>query len=141
MSEISELIDNKNNKPVFVFSKLANSQEYTIYSKPNETGGLSLKLGSVRVNGGAGVVNTKHIQTPKGLCTKITPSDYELLKKCNSFLNHVKNGWVSLSLSDEKPEKVVKDMTSNTDKSAPLTPKSKAVKSLENVDSNARKKK
>ncbi len=88
-------------RDLYVYSALANNQFYNFYDYkvPEGTPPKSIREKGVLVLGGANV-NNKHLVTPKGVATRITPEEYEVLKQNYVFNLHVKNGHV---LVDQSP--------------------------------------
>ena len=105
-------------KNLHVFSKMSASVKYVDWVK----GGADLPFHgkSVFIKGGAGIAS-KHLITPLGVHTEITPEEAEILKRNHVFQTHLKNGSVVIQESNADPEKVVGDMGAD-DPSAPLTP-------------------
>ena len=105
-------------KNLHVFSKMSASVKYIDWIK----GGADLPSQgkTVFIKGGAGVA-TKHLITPLGVHTEVTPEEAEILKRNHVFQLHLKNGAVVIQESKADPEKVVGDMGAD-DPSAPLTP-------------------
>ena len=60
--------------------------------------------GSVVINGGAGVINKKTMETPKGVITEITEEDLKFLQTQTLFNEKVKNGSYEI-IKDEKKAK------------------------------------
>lgn len=102
---------------VYVFSTLANDQLYTNWLQGGND--LPIKGHSVLIKGGTGVANDRLI-TPMGVSTEITDYDLEELKKNASFLDHEKNGFVTVRNKKAETEKVASDMNLK-DESAPMT--------------------
>ena len=102
---------------VYVFSTLANDQLYTNWLQGGND--LPIKGHSVLIKGGTGVANDRLI-TPLGVSTEITDYDLEELKKNPSFLDHEKNGFITVRNKKAETEKVASDMNLK-DESAPMT--------------------
>lgn len=110
----------------YVFSTLTAANHYTVW----EDGGADLKIlqREIRIEGGAGLAN-KHFMTPRGVMTKVSDEDYELLQKDPCFAVHVKNGFITVADAPEDPEKVAADLGSR-DGGAPDTPESLELEGL-----------
>lgn len=104
----------------YVYSTLATSMRYTIWSEPEHKHALPIREQIILVKGGAGIAN-KHFVTPRGVRTEVTDEQLELLKKDKIFQMHMKNGFVTIDSVSLPPEKMAKQMNED-DKSKPLTP-------------------
>lgn len=120
-------------KTVHVYSKLANNQKYTIYKDkaPDEGNEFKQVAHEVLIVGGAGLAD-KHLVTPMGMHTEISEEDAQALLKNHVFNLHRKNGHITLEQRKTDVDKVVGDMSGETDQSAPITPAS-----FETVDQDA----
>lgn len=76
---------------------------------------------TVIIKGGHGV-STKHMYTPRGVVTKVSDAEMELLEANVNFQRHKKAGFITVDKKEVDPAKVVDDMKEK-DGSAPLTPK------------------
>ena len=107
---------------VHIYSKLANSQKYTIYSPPTDNANDVPRVErEILIKGGAGLA-TKHLITPNGVHTAITNEDYALLKEVHLFKVHEQKGFIHVENKQFDIDKVVSDMGDAQDPSAPLTP-------------------
>ena len=77
--------------------------------------------GSVIINGGAGVINKKTMETPKGVITEITKEDLEFLKTQSLFNEKVAAGSYEIVDSEKKAKESSKK--GKKDKGAQLTAK------------------
>jgi hypothetical protein len=102
---------------VYVFSTLANDQNYTNWVKGG--GDVPIKGHAVMIKGGTGVANNRLI-TPLGVSTEVTEFDLEELKKNPSFLEHQKDGYITVQNKKMDTEKVASNMNLK-DESAPMT--------------------
>ena len=102
----------------YVYSTSSASTWYVVNEKSE--GGLPPKeKGRVFIEGGANIA-TKKLITPKGVVTKVTEAQRELLQESESFLKHKAAGFIFVSDKPYDPDKVAKDMKPK-DKSAPIT--------------------
>jgi hypothetical protein len=102
---------------VYVFSTLANDQRYVNWVKgPND---IPTEGYSVFIKGGTGVANDRLI-TPQGVATEITEEDLAQLEQNPSFMQHKKDGFVTVRAKKAEAEKVAADMNLK-DESAPMT--------------------
>lgn len=104
-------------KTVFVFSTLANDQNYTHYTTGPD---LPIEVSKTFIRGGTGVADNRLI-TPIGVMTEIPESDYELLKTNPEFKAHVERGYITVREGKADAEMVASDMNTQ-DESSPLTP-------------------
>lgn len=104
----------------YIYSTLANSQNYTDYEKSSEVNVPPLAVRKIFIKGGTGV-SGKHFITPKGVVTQVSDEDYCILERNSDFQRHAKNGFIKAEKRQYQPEKIARDMTQE-DKSAPLTP-------------------
>lgn len=104
-------------KTVFVFSTLANDQQYVHYTAGPD---LPLEISRTFIKGGTGVANDRLI-TPIGVMTEVSVEDYELLQKNPEFNAHTERGFITVREGKADPEQVASDMETQ-DNSAPLTP-------------------
>lgn len=102
---------------IYIFSTLANDQSYTNWVKGG--GDVPVKAHTVFIKGGTGVANDRLI-TPLGVSTEVTDFDLDELRKNPSFLDHEKNGYISVSIKKAEAEKVASSMNLK-DESAPMT--------------------
>lgn len=77
--------------------------------------------GVVVIKGGAGVINKKTMETPKGVITEINKEDLEFLKTQTLFNEKVKSGSYEIVETEEKAKKASKK--GKKDKGAQLTAK------------------
>jgi hypothetical protein len=102
---------------VYVFSTLANDQNYTNWVKGG--GDVPIKGHAVMIKGGTGVANNRLI-TPLGVATEVTEFDLEELKNNPCFLEHQRDGYIVVKNKKSDTEKVASDMNLK-DESAPMT--------------------
>lgn len=77
--------------------------------------------GVVLIKGGAGVINKKTMETPKGVITEINKEDLDFLKTQTLFNEKVKSGSYEVVETEEKAKKASKK--GKKDKGAQLTAK------------------
>lgn len=106
-------------KTVYVYSKLANAQQYPVYERDPQ--GNAHSLGHVHINGGAGIAN-KHLISPLGVMTPITEEALAHLETCHVFNVHRDNGFISVRRDQVDIERAVAELTSERDNSAPIVP-------------------
>lgn len=105
----------------YVFSTLANSQNYCIYKEPEPKQFTIEKIKSVFIKGGSGMVHKRTLHTPLGVATKVTDEELAFLEAHPSFQKHLKAGHVSFRKVEAAPEKIAADMTTR-EKSSPIVP-------------------
>lgn len=93
--------------PIYIYSTLAASQDY------------GTTVGMVRIEGGANVTS-KHMFTPRGVCTEVTDVELEALRAHDVFAAHLKNGFLHIDVKEVKADKVAEDMNAD-DKGAQAT--------------------
>jgi len=110
----------------YVYSTGTCSGIYTLYENtdPNSLpivkrrpDGSHIKI---TIQGGHGVSN-KHFITPRGVMTKVSDDDMNILLENKSFQRHVKAGFITYDKKNVAPEKKAASMKEK-DGSAPLTP-------------------
>ena len=110
---------------VYIYSTLAVDMAYTIYANEKDASGLSIIEKQIYIKGGAGVVDPKSTQgnfyTPKGVVTKVTDEELEMLEKNHVFNLHKDRGHILIEKSQKPVEKVIEGMNEK-ENSSPLTP-------------------
>lgn len=109
-------------KTYYVFSKLANDQQYNTFSKAGAANELPILENSVFIRGGAGIAN-KNFLTPQGVMSKITEDELARLKTNAVFVAHAKNGFITVEEKSGDADEVAQaSLTKEDDQSSPLTP-------------------
>ena len=103
---------------IYVYSKMSTSVEYVDWLTSPD---MPIKGPSVVIHGGAGVAN-KNLITPLGVMTEITEEEAAILHRNPVFQQHQKGGFVTIESVKEDVEKVISNLTAESDPSAPLTP-------------------
>jgi len=93
----------------YVYSKLANDVVITDWHISTDGKHPKVKK-SVLINGGAGVVNKKTLDTPQGAMTEVSDEDAEFLKHNSSFKRQEKAGYLKMEGAKKDIEKAVSDM-------------------------------
>lgn len=99
-------------KTLYVFSTLAADQNYTGYRK----GGAEMQIveKQVFINGRAGVIDKRGVDTPLGVVTKVSEEDVKWLQDTNVvFQRHVANGFITIKDSAADAGDVAADMNRN----------------------------
>lgn len=102
----------------FIYSTLSRTMAYSFYGEPLNDVRPIIK--TIRIEGGANVAK-KNLETPRGVVTRISDEDAELLSTNPVFLRHQKNGFVVMEKHQKDPEKVAAQHMESADNSAPLT--------------------
>lgn len=102
---------------IYVFSTLANDQNYTNWIKGGAD--IPVKGFSCIIKGGTGVANDRLI-TPLGVMTEIDDAALEELEKNPNFVQHKNGGFITVQKKKADTEKVAADMNLK-DESAPMT--------------------
>lgn len=106
-------------KFVFLLSTLTASQLYTTWKKGG--GDLPLVERQILVAGGANVAD-KRLITPRGVVTRISAEDFDLLKTSPAFMQHFEAGYITTSTAEVRdPDRAAEGQTAK-DGGAPLTP-------------------
>lgn len=87
----------------FIVSRQSQDNEYAGWTHGKN--GLNTKSWTVLIRGGANVIDSKTLETPKGVITKITAEEFALLKQSVAFNKHVKGGWLSIHTTEESARK------------------------------------
>lgn len=103
---------------MYIVSHESASVEFPRYVK--NKAGFDIQ-GSVLINGGAGVINKKTMETPKGVVTEVTKEELEFLKTQSLFNEKVESG--SYEIVDGEKEAKKKATKGKKDKGAQLTAK------------------
>lgn len=106
---------------VFIYSTMTCSVIFNIYTVESDKNAIPKVLKSIEIYGGHGMRLPKGIDTVRGVVTRVSARDYEMLQKEIGFVQQVKAGFLLVDSSQVDPEKKLKDMAEK-DKSAPLTP-------------------
>ena len=104
----------------YVYSTATCSSLYCFHKKTSDKD-LAVIEHQIEIKGGHGVATPKHCITPRGVVTPVSDSDLELLMQNDSFIKHMKAGFLTVDKKEVAPEKKIKDMAQK-DGSAPLTP-------------------
>lgn len=102
----------------FVYSTLTRTVAYSFFGEPVNDVRPIVK--TIRIEGGANVAK-KNLETPRGVVTRISDEDAELLSTNPVFQRHQKNGFVVMEKHQKDPERVAAQHMESADKSAPLT--------------------
>lgn len=102
----------------FVYSTLSRPMAYAFHGEAiNDVRPIEK---TIRIEGGANVAR-KNLETPRGVVTRISDEDAELLSTNPVFLRHQKNGFIVMEKHNKDPEKVAAQHMESADASAPLT--------------------
>lgn len=104
---------------VYVYSTLTADNMYGPYNPG--AADLPVRAGVVLIKGGANVVGSKHLITPRGVCTVITDEQLALCRADTTFAHHEKNGFISVETVQADADHVAANMTGR-DLAAPLVP-------------------
>jgi hypothetical protein len=104
----------------YVFSTLAAPMAYTCYFK-NDVKELAIVEKTVLIKGGAGVMDARNIQTPRGVMTEITDAEYASLKDNKVFQIHLSGGFIIVEEKSGNADAIAKNMNEK-DESRPITP-------------------
>jgi hypothetical protein len=112
----------------YIHSTLTHSHKYHQWSQPTDQNMIPEIIGiPVVIQGGANRATFPDDKfgrhTPKGVMTEVTEEQMDYLNGCSAFQKHVKQGFLTVTHSNEAPERIASDMEKR-DNSAPLTPDS-----------------
>ena len=123
----------------YVYSTATCGSIYCLYKEGTDKD-LGVILHKVEIKGGHGVSTPKTCITPRGVVTMVSDEDLEFLMKNDSFIKHMKAGFLTVDKKEVSPEKKIKDMAQK-DGSAPLTPADFATGENSSSDTKVYKKK
>lgn len=102
----------------FITSKMAAPVTYAFYTKGANR--INVVTDEITVNGGAGVINKRSLETPQGVVTELTDEQIDKLKSHPVFKMHLTNGAVAILGTEKEAKKAEEDL--KKDKSSQLTP-------------------
>lgn len=102
----------------FITSKMAAPVTYAFYTKGANK--INVVTDEITVNGGAGVINKRSLETPQGVVTELTDEQIDKLKSHPVFKMHLANGAVAILGTEKEAKKAEEDL--KKDKSSQLTP-------------------
>ena len=123
----------------YVYSTATCGAFYCLYESGSEKD-LGVVKHKVEIKGGHGVATPKTCITPRGVVTMVSDEDLEFLMKNDSFIKHMKAGFLTVDKKEVAPEKKAKDMAQK-DGSAPLTPSDFATGENSSTETKVYKKK
>lgn len=111
----------------FVYSTLTSNQKYVKWKVLDN--GMQMHDGYVLIHGGANVAtgSAPKTITPRGVVTKVSDEELDLLMNDFTFKRHMENGFIKVEKYQDNADKVAKDMAPKDD-SAPRTPEDLAPK-------------
>lgn len=98
----------------YVYSKLANDNVFTFWTKPSK-GKVPARKEQILIKGGAGVVGSKNLETPLGVVTRVDDAQAEKLRENSSFKKQVEAGFMKIEDNEVEIEKVVDSLTDKRD--------------------------
>ncbi|HLV82422.1 MAG TPA: hypothetical protein VKY62_01455 [Devosia sp.] len=101
---------------VYVYSTLSCDQIYT--NSQHTASGVPTAASKILIKGGANLM-TKAMVTPRGVVTKITAEELQVLRANEVFKLHMANGFITISEAKADADVVAADMTGR-DQSAPI---------------------
>jgi len=107
----------------YVCSTATNSTYYCMYYPTEKGQGLNRIQKRVLINGGHGVAKNADnvgIWTPNGVTTAVSDEDMAFLQQNETFMRHVKKGFITFSKKQKSEDKLTEDMNPK-DRSAPYT--------------------
>lgn len=101
----------------YIYSTLTCNNEYAQWVKNGDQQSIAH---SVLIKGGAGLMD-KNFLTPHGVVTEVSDEDHDFLMQNAAFLEHVKNGFITIEEKKIDVEKAAANMK-RRDKSSPIVP-------------------
>ena len=86
----------------FICSTLTDSVTYAFHT--DSGGNIKNVTHEVTINGGHGLINN-NLVTPQGVVTAVSDADLKLLQEHPVFIEHQKNGFLTVVKSDSEKEK------------------------------------
>lgn len=102
----------------FITSKMAAPVTYAFYTQGANR--INIVKDEITINGGAGVINKRSLETPQGVVTELPDEKIDKLKSHPVFKIHLANGAVAILGTEKEAKKADKDL--EVDKSSQLTP-------------------
>jgi hypothetical protein len=106
----------------FIYSTLTCTNTFAVFAAKSDPHSLSRVIKRIAILGGHGMKNPQGIDTPKGVVTKVTDGDLELLQSMVAFRSQVEAGYLVVDKNNVDPATKAESMNSK-DGSSPLTPK------------------
>lgn len=102
----------------FITSKMAAGVTYAFYTQGENK--INVVTDQITIDGGAGVINKRTLETPQGVVTEVTSEQLEKLKSHPLFQLHLKKGAVAILGTEKEAKKADKDL--KEDKSSQIKP-------------------
>lgn len=102
----------------FITSKMAAPVRYAFYAQGANR--INVVVDEIQIDGGAGVINKRSLETPQGVVTEVTDEQLDKLKSHPLFKIHLTNGAVAILGTEKEAKKADKDL--KADKSSQITP-------------------
>lgn len=103
----------------YITSKLAAPVDYAFYTRGANN--INVVTDTITIDGGAGVINKRSLETPRGMVTEIDDKVLEKLKSHPVFRAHVRDGYITILGTEKEAKSAEKDL--KVDNSKQLTPK------------------
>jgi hypothetical protein len=123
----------------YVYSTISNTNTYCVYKKSSELAAYNEIAHRVTIKGGANVATaTGNLWTPRGIATKITDDELEILEQSPSFRTHRDLGFLVVDKGKTQRDacKVAQEHQQPKDGSAPITPDRKDIIGTKKVKTN-----
>lgn len=109
----------------YVYSTASCDNYYCVYEKTDVQAASHIIKAKVLIRGGANVSN-ENLITPKGVMTRVTQAQMDILEASEGFKRHRLAGFIKVEKTAKNPDKVAEEMTPK-DGSAPITPNDKHI--------------
>ena len=106
----------------YIFSTMTCGNTFAVFAPKTDPKALSRIVKKIHINGGHGMKNPNGLDTPKGVATKVTDEELQLLEGMLGFRQQVEAGFLVVDKKNSDPEKKAASMNPK-DASSPLTPK------------------
>jgi len=106
----------------FIYSTMTCGNTFPVYAPKTDPNALSRVIRKIEIKGGHGIKNPQGMDTPRGVVTKVTDEELELLEGMLAFRQQVEAGYIVVDKKLGDVEKKAASMSAK-DNSAPLTPK------------------
>ena len=105
----------------YVYSTMSSDQAYAVYppAKDVDTRKIVNPTAIIMIYGGANVIN-QNLVTPKGVMTKVTEEELNVLETLSSFRRHKDRFFIRVEKSKVDPDKIAAQDMREKDQSAQL---------------------
>lgn len=105
---------------MFIVSRASQDIEYVLWGET--TNGTRRVIKTLRIKGGANVMDKTTMTTPKGVMNEISDEDWAWLEKDPAFARHMERGFMEVEKSESSARSSSKKKGKKKDGGAQLTP-------------------